>query len=543
MDQADFRFFGFADLDYGLVTLDGTYNVQLTIYDGDTRRWLGVTVVGVDRAKSHIMWDGPNAVQGWAPIHSALGAGIDSGRLGPDVTAATITFGGAILSISRDTDRDATPYVHYAHPDSYGLPRKVETVTRDQLVELGRLAPWVDAVSSRSERLVFKHYSDTDGIRRVWFEVQWLARLSGHPHVIPLRHLVVEGPERGVVGFTVPFLPGGSLAASWTTRPFRLQWVKQLCRVVDDLNLQYGIAHTDVRARNIMVDPTTDNLVLIDFGTAVRRGEVSRRHGYIPPAYTYPPTASPSFTRTEAPAVSTLFTRADAPPGTTSQLARDMEEEPDDLAMLANHDVASVIVLVNDLVTRSAADAAEWSTDRLYIDLLNGRGTDALLRQPWIAHPDALLDHPADEYRAVLADWLARRRAEPGHFLDHSSALQAFAFPDHMPMPTAEEVQDILNQQMAPWKFLRRDAVRSGRAVVDWVRPATVALNRSRTLLVTGVYLDDSDGDDDDDDDNEGSKQEARGMAKGQTAAKNQPGMPIRRSPRLAALLREASSK
>ena len=222
------------------------------------------------------------------------------------------------------------------------------------------------------------------------------------------------------------------------------------------------------------------------------------------------------------------------------QLARDMEEEePDDLAMLANHDVASVIVLVNDLVTRRAADAAEWSTDRRYIDILNGRGTGALLRQPWIAHPDALLDHPADEYRVVLADWLARRRADPGHFLDHSSALQAFAFPDHMPMPAAEEVQDMLNQQMAPWKFLRRDAVRAGRAIVDWVRPATVALDRSHTLLVTGVYLDDSDGDDDD----EGPKQEARGMAKGQTAAKNQPGMPIRRSPRLAALLREPSPK
>ena len=100
------------------------------------------------------------------------------------------------------------------------------------------------------------------------------------------------------------------------------------------------------------------------------------------------------------------------------------------------------------------------------------------------------------------------------------------------------------NPQMAPWKFLRRDAVRAGRAVVDWVRPATVALDRSRTLLVTGVYLDDSDGDDgDDDDDDEGPKQEARGMAKGHTAAKNQPGMPIRRSPRLAALLREPSPK
>ena len=105
-----------------------------------------------------------------APLHSALGAGIDSGRLGPDVTAVTITFGGAILSVSRDTDGDAIPYVHYARPESYGLLWEVKTVTRDQLVELGRLAPWVDAVSNRScpsERLVFKYYSDTDGIRKV----------------------------------------------------------------------------------------------------------------------------------------------------------------------------------------------------------------------------------------------------------------------------------------------------------------------------------------------------------------------------------------
>ncbi|KAK0712780.1 hypothetical protein B0T26DRAFT_622194, partial [Lasiosphaeria miniovina] len=104
-------------------------------------------------------------------------------------------------------------------------------------------------------------------------EVQWLVRLSGHPHVVPIRHLVVEeGPGRGVVGFTVPFLPGGSLEASRTTRPFKLKWAKQLMQVVNDLNLQHGIAHTDVRLRNIMVDPATDNLVLIDFGTAARCG-------------------------------------------------------------------------------------------------------------------------------------------------------------------------------------------------------------------------------------------------------------------------------
>ena len=121
MEQAEFRFFGFA----GHVwrpALDGTYNVQFTIYDGDSRRWLGVTVVCVDRKKGIMMLDGLRAVAGWAPIHSALGVGIDSGRLGPDVTAVEITFGGAILSASRDADGDTTPYVHYASPDSYGLP-------------------------------------------------------------------------------------------------------------------------------------------------------------------------------------------------------------------------------------------------------------------------------------------------------------------------------------------------------------------------------------------------------------------------------------
>jgi len=505
MDQADFRFFGFADLDWRPAR-DGTYNVQFTIYDGDTRRWLGVTVVGVDREKATIMWDGRNAVQGWAPIHSALGAGIDSGQLGLDVTAVNITFDGTILSVSRDSDGDTTPYVHYVSPDSYGLLLDMETVTRDQLFELGRLAPWVDIVSTRSEKLIFKHYSNTDGIPRVWLEVQWLARLSGHPHVIPLRHLVVDGPERGVVGFTVPFLLGGSLEASRTTRPFQLQWAKQLCQVVDDLNLQHGIAHSDVRARNIMVDPTTNNLVLIDFGTAVRRGKVSQRGRYIPPAFAFRPLAFVSYTTT------------DAPPG-TPELEREREEEPNDLAMQANADAAAVIVLVHDLVTRSAADTA----DDLYIDRLNGTGTNALLRQKWIAHPNALLDYPADDYRAALVEWLTRRRTEPGHYLDGASAPQAFAFPDHMPMPAAEEVQDLTNQKMAPWKFLRRDAVRTGHAVIGWVRPATVALDRSCTLLATGVYLDDGD-----DDDDEGPRQEAKGTAKGETVVKNQRGVPNR---------------
>jgi hypothetical protein len=568
MEQADFRFFGFSDRDWRR-NLDGTCSVGITKYDGDTRRWFEVTIVG-DKNELAV-WNGPRSTEVWARIDSALGAGFDSGRLGPDVTAVEITFGGDILSVSRDADGDATPYVPYASPDSYGLPFDMETVARDQLVELGRLAPWVDVVttrqSTRSEKLVFKHYSDRDGIPRVWLEVQWLARLSGHPHVIPLRHLVVaEGSERGVVGLTVPFLPGGSLQASRKTRPFKLKWAKQLCQVVDDLNLRHGISHTDVRSRNMMVNSATDNLVLIDFGCAARRGKVSQRGSYLPrnlslesltsmPDWAYTMVdGPPDWARLGHAALEregeepndlaiSDFTRIDAPPNEPQPgyAAPEREgEEPNDLAMLANHDVASVITLVYDLVTRSAADAAEWANNTLHIDLLNGVGTEALLQQaPWIAHPDALLDHPADDYRVALVDWLARRRADPGHYLDHTDAPQAFAFPDHMPMPTAEEVQDIIDKEIGIniWKFLRRDAVRAGRAIVDWARPATAALDRSRTLLATGEYLDDTA------DKREGRRQGAKRRAKRGTMAKNRPSLPKRRSQRVAALLKKASPK
>ena len=529
MDQADIRFFGFAGHEWR-PRADGKFNVHFNIYDGDTRRWLKMTVVGVHQDQTEA-WSGSTYVAGWAPIHSALGAGIDSGRLGPDVTAVEITFDGTILSAIRDADLDVTPYVHYLEPDRYELPQDlaVETVARDQLDELGRLAPWVDTVatppSTRSEKLVFKHYSDTDGIPRAWLEIQWLARLSGHPNIIPLRHLVVaEGyPEGkgGVVGFTIPFLDGGSLETSQaTTRPFKLKWAKQLCQVIDDLNLHHGIAHTDVRPRNIMVDDATDNLVLVDFGTATRRGNISQRGVYVPPVYhnTSPPVRS-GYTKTDAP-VRSGYTKTDAPDTVDPQFKLQFQLEPardaapkdekeeergegkeeteenaggNDLAMQVNRDVASAIVLVHGLLTRSVANRDKWAVDPVYTDLLNGRGTDALVHKgPWIAHPDALLDHPAEDYRAVLVDWLARRRANPGHYQDHTHAPQPFVFPDHMPIPGPEEVQDLADAYN--WCLLRRDAVRSGRAIVEWVRPATVALDRSRTLLATGKYLEGDEG-------------------------------------------------
>jgi serine/threonine protein kinase len=42
--------------------------------------------------------------------------------------------------------------------------------------------------------------------------------------------------------------------------------------VVDDLNLKHGIIHQDIAPRNLLIDPSTDNLMLFDFDWAARVG-------------------------------------------------------------------------------------------------------------------------------------------------------------------------------------------------------------------------------------------------------------------------------
>ncbi|KAK4445211.1 hypothetical protein QBC34DRAFT_497658 [Podospora aff. communis PSN243] len=498
MDQAQFRFYGLTPREMRPTTA-GRRDMYLDIYDGETRRFFDVAITGIEDDQI-ARFSGEGCVAGWAPFLSTLSRGIDSGRLGPDVTAVEMDFADAkLVSVSRDANADITPYVPYASPDAYQLPCDVKTVARDQLVELGRLAPRVDAVAildeakspKKTKKSVFKYYLDTDCIPKVWMEVQYLARLAAHPNVIPLEHLVTapQGPngEHRVVGFTVPFFAGGSLATSRATRTFKLKWVKQLCRVVDHLNLKHGICHDDLDARNVAVDPVTDNLVLLDFGDALRRGKFRKYGQYIPPAFQPPPLPQDMdfahlFTQTSSPQTE------DPNPGA--------EEEAGDLHMASNSDVSRAILMVHDLVTRDAAGYAEWETSPGVSKQLRGWGVEALLHHqvPWVAHPSSLLDHPADDYRLVLVDWLAARRANPIHHdADDTRVPDPLIFPDHMPMPGPDEMQDLFDPSVLPGRFLRRAAVRAGRTVVDWVRPPTPALDRSRTLLATGAYLDDHD--------------------------------------------------
>ncbi|KAK0648291.1 hypothetical protein B0T16DRAFT_455774 [Cercophora newfieldiana] len=225
-----------------------------------------------------------------------------------------------------------------------------------------------------------------------------------------------------------------------------------------------------------MIDPATDSLVLIDLGVSRSRG-TSRGTCVPPTAWGFPQLEFG------------LFGPRAAEQPSDEERAKNIDFERDP-------DVNAAIVAVHDLVTRSATDR-RWADDT---DLFNGGGIGDVTAGPWTAHPDACLDSPAEAYHAALTDWLERRRADPRYRDGPSEPLK---LPEHMPIPPGEKVtmqdykdplepyssvQPEAQVLVSGYKFFRCDAVRAGRSVVDWIRPLTVALDPTRTLLANGKY-------------------------------------------------------
>ena len=50
-------------------------------------------------------------------------------------------------------------------------------------------------------------------------------------------------------------------------------------QAVDDLNLKHGVIHQDIAGRNLLIDPDTDSILLIDFGCAFRIGTIPKVTG------------------------------------------------------------------------------------------------------------------------------------------------------------------------------------------------------------------------------------------------------------------------
>lgn len=99
-------------------------------------------------------------------------------------------------------------------------------------------------------------------------------RLPPHPNLVPFNRVVLDEQNGRLVGFTSIYIPGGTIKEN-KSRTFKLEWLRQLTCVVDDLNLKHGIVHQDIAARNLLVDPKTDALMLFDFNYSGQIGGIN----------------------------------------------------------------------------------------------------------------------------------------------------------------------------------------------------------------------------------------------------------------------------
>jgi len=106
-----------------------------------------------------------------------------------------------------------------------------------------------------------------------WKEMNLLSKIPPHPNIVPFDRIVLEDVESRVIGFTTKYIPGGTLEDADPKMPFRFEWLQQLTRLVDFLNLELGIMHQDIAPRNLLVDPDTGKILLFDFDWAANEEE------------------------------------------------------------------------------------------------------------------------------------------------------------------------------------------------------------------------------------------------------------------------------
>lgn len=273
--------------------------------------------------------------------------------LGPDVYAIHLSPNGDLISVSTNPDDDETFCVHHPSLEEVQRPGWVQTVSRSELREQERLSPNVDLVSyapfegAEPRKVVFKYYFLVQFFERRWDEMNLWMSLCPHPNIVQFDRLVVDKLDSDlvVVGFTSLYIPGGTIAEN-KSRVFKLEWLKQLTAVVDDMNLKHGIMHQDIATRNLLVDPKTDAILLFDFNYSARIG------------------------------------------GVEYSKARD--------------DVKGVIFTLYEIITGDEhfrdIPHEEQSTEEI----------EAL--EEWVKHPGVSLDHPVAEYRSVLNHWVKQRR-------------------------------------------------------------------------------------------------------------------------------------
>lgn len=255
---------------------------EVVLHNLDTRRTVLVSLPNPDGFE--INHD--NDPEGLLPVKNAVEVlEKHTADLPPD-TVAMYTDGSSLLSVSTDAEKDLTHGTNHFPLEEHQLPPHIaaKTVLRSELTEARRFVAEVDLVSyppslcpsssgrkaKTAGRYIFKYSpSLANGL---WKQVQMLARLPRHPSLVPIDRLVLdELTGTRVVGFTMPYIASDSLEHA---KPplFKLKWLRQLMQLADDLNLEHGVVHQAIFHRNLIIDPESDSIVLVNFDAASRVG-------------------------------------------------------------------------------------------------------------------------------------------------------------------------------------------------------------------------------------------------------------------------------
>ncbi|KAL7898868.1 hypothetical protein HDV63DRAFT_176339 [Trichoderma sp. SZMC 28014] len=349
--------------------------------------------------------------------------------LGPDVYGIHVSQDGELISVSTKPEDDHGWCVYYPSLQDVQCPSHVKTVLRSDLLELDRFGPDVDLVSY----LPCEDAAEPKKVAFKYYFLQQFIHKFWHEMNVWIRlpahpnivpfDRLVLDEIRGRVVGFTSLYIPGGTLSENTSRVFKLKWLRQLTSVVDDLNFKYGIAHQDISGRNLLIDPKTDDLMLFDFNYC---GQIDGI-GYGE----------------------------------------------------ARNDVKGVIFTLYEIITRDTHFRDVRHSEQIPADV-QGLGE-------WVQHPDVKLDHPVSEYRAVLNDWVDKRRTgrQISHYKEASEYIEWPAFPE----PPAEAVQ--LVDTVVHWVLLAHQRWKErakGNAILEWERPARNKLKDGDRLLATGQF-------------------------------------------------------
>lgn len=178
----------------------------------------------------------------------------------------------------------------------------------------------------------------------------WM-RLPRHDrNIVPFDRVIIDELEGRVIGFTNAYIPGGNLEDN-KSRVFKLEWLRRLVQLVDELNLRYDIAHQDIAPHSLVANDSTDSVMLFDFNYAAR--------------INYP-------------------------------LSENGEGGGYDEA---RNDTKGLILTTYEIITR----------DDSIRDKPHEEQTIDVLALEWGKHPEVTLDHPVASYQLILREWEKRR--------------------------------------------------------------------------------------------------------------------------------------